>query len=292
MKALKKILISLIAIVLLVAVALVGVYVYVLKKYEIDLLKTANQLKTLSQDVDEATLCPNAFGVNDFASLKTDVNKDFDGLIVQEDGKGYNGYSVNFDALKNYISAPKSIVRLKEKQVGALSQTVFYSQTEGVIKFGEREVSVTVVQIDFSDIATDGSADFNVVAKLDLTSVKADMKSFPYSTLKKYIPDELYVSSTVRINKTGDDFGYTLEHKSLTINNLTKSDTDDLFHTIDVVLKIGSAEDMNMQIGKTVVGALIGTEQSPGFAYSFKVVGATTFNFVNDATLGDMFVIE
>ena len=92
------------------------------------------------------------------------------------------------------------MISLTEKQVGAIAQTVFYEQTGGKIKLGEKEVSVTVVQVDFSEFADNGSADFNVVAKLDLTPFKADMGEFPYKYFKKYIPDSLYVSSTVRVN--------------------------------------------------------------------------------------------
>lgn len=42
----------------------------------------------------------------------------------------------------------------------------------------------TVVQIDFSEIAASGSADFNVIAKIDLTPFKADMGDFPYKYFK------------------------------------------------------------------------------------------------------------
>lgn len=128
-------------------------------------------------------------------------------LIVYEKDKGYNGYSVNFASL-----AGKSMtdpIFLTEKHVGAIAQTVFYEQTGGKIKLGDKEVSVTVMQVDFSEIAANGSADFNVVAKLDLTPFKADMGGFPYKYFKKYIPDNLYVSSTVRVDKTEEDgFAY------------------------------------------------------------------------------------
>lgn len=46
-----------------------------------------------------------------------------------------------------------SNLSLTEKQVGAIAQTVFYEQTGGKIKLGEKEVSVTIVQVDFSEIA-------------------------------------------------------------------------------------------------------------------------------------------
>lgn len=157
MKALKGVLITLVVIIAIVGVTVIGGYVAVRSKYGIDLFRTAGQLKTLSQDVDESALCPNAYGEQDFVEMKSAVNDKIDGLIVYEKGKGYNGYSVNFASL-----AGKSMtdpIFLTEKHVGAIAQTVFYEQTGGKIKLGEKEVSVTVMQVDFSEIAANGSAD-------------------------------------------------------------------------------------------------------------------------------------
>lgn len=289
MKAIKNLIISLVVIVAILGVAVIGGYIYVRSTYGIDLFRTAGQLKTLSQDVDESALCPNAYGEQDFVTMKSEIDKRFPGLVVYENGKGYNGYSVNFASL-----AGKSMtdpIFLTEKHVGATAQTVFYEQTGGKIKIGEKEVSVTVMQVDFSEIAANGSADFNVVAKIDLTPFKADMGGFPYKYFKKYIPDNLYVSSTVRVDKTEEDgFAYTVMHKSLTLNNLSADDTADLFDTLNAVLKIGTAENLNKQVGETAVNALIGTKDAIGFAYSMKAIGAKSFDFGTFSDI-DLFVV-
>lgn len=289
MKTIKNLIITFFVIVAIVGVTVIGGYIYVRTTHGIDLFRTAEQLKTLSKDVDESALCPNAYGEQDFAEMKSAVNDKIDGFIVYEKGKGYNGYSVNFASL-----AGKSMtdpIFLLEKHVGAIAQTVFYEQTGGKIKLGDKEVSVTVMQVDFSEIAANGSADFGVVAKLDLTPFKADMDGFPYKLLKKHIPDSLYVSSTVRVDKTEEDgFAYTVTHKSLTLNNLSADDTADLFDTLNAVLKIGTAENLNMQIGTTAVNALIGTKDNLGFAYSMKAIGAKSFGFCTISDI-DLFVV-
>ena len=169
MKAIKNLIITLVVVVAILGVVIIGGYIYVRSTYGIDLFRTAGQLKTLTQAVDENALCPNAFGEEDFAAMKTELNKKFDGFVSHEEGKGYNGYSVNFASL-----AGKSMtdpIFLTEKQVGAIAQTVFFGQTGGKIKLGDKEVSVTVMQVDFSEIAANGSADFNVVAKIDRVGV-------------------------------------------------------------------------------------------------------------------------
>lgn len=262
MKVIRNLIITLVVIVAILGVVIIGGYVYVRTTYGIDLFRTAEQLKILTEDVDEASLCPNAYGEEDFAVTKTELNKKFDGFVSYEEGKGYSGYSVNFDSLEG--KSMSGMVSLTEKQTGVIAQTIFYGQTGGKIKIGEKESAVTAVQVDFSEIAENGSADFNVVAKLDLTPFKADMGGFPYKYFKKYIPDNLYVSSTVRVNKTEEDgFAYTVTHKSLTLNNLSADDTADLFNTLDAVLKIGTAENLNMQVGSMAVNALIGTQKTP-----------------------------
>lgn len=290
MKAIRNLIITLVVVVAILGVVIIGGYIYVRTTYGIDLFRTAGQLKTLTQAVDETALCPNAYGEEDFAAMKTELNQKFDGFVSYEEGKGFNGYSVNFGSLAG--KSMSGTVSLTEKQVGAITQTVFYGQTGGKIKIGEKDVSVTVVQVDFSEIAANGSADFNVVAKIDLTPFKADMSAFPYKYFKKYIPDNLYVSSVVRVDKTEKDgFSYTVTHKALTLNNLSADDTADLFNTLNAVLKIGTAENLNMQVGETAVNALIGTEESSGFAYSLKAIGATAFKF-ETASDAERFIVN
>ena len=290
MKAIKRLFISLVVIVAVLGVVVIGSYIYVRSAYGIDLFRTAGQLKTLTEQVNEAELCPNAYADSDFADLKNSVNAEIEGLVKLEEGKGYNGYTLDFNAL---IGANLSkTIALSEKQVGALAQTVFFEQTGGKIQLGGKQTDVTIVQTDFSEIAENGSADFNVVCKLDLSPFKADMDKFPYSLFKKYIPDSLYVSSTVRVDKTTDgQFDYTVSHKGLALNNLNAEETADLFHTLDAVLKIGTAENLNMQVGETAVNALIGTEKSNGFAYSLKAIGATAFKF-ETASDAERFIVN
>ncbi len=280
MKAIKGLIITLVVIVALVGVTIIGGYIYVRSTYGIDLFRTAGQLKTLSQTPDEKTLCPNAFSASDMADVKTAMDKNLNGLISYNEGEGYEGYKVDFSAITSPMPFADDIV-FSSKQAGALAQTIFFGQTGGVVKIGEKELSVRLVQMDFANVSENGSADFNVVAKVNLKPFKDEMNDFPFSLFKKYVPDELYVSSTVRVEKTDDKMGYSVAHKELKLNNLSADDTDDLFHTLDAVLKIGSAENMNLKIGTTAVNALIGNSDNAGFAYSLQALGKNTFKFTS-----------
>lgn len=291
MKIIKRLIFSLVTIIALAAVAVIGVYIYVRVNFGIDLFSTAGQLKTLSEEVDEATLCPNRFSDDDLASVKTNMDSKVEGLINYKEGEGYHGYTIDFSALPNVKDATSPIY-FNERQAGALSQMVFEQTTGGVVSIGDGDLATDILQVDFSEISESGSANFNVVAKVELTSFKEKMNGFPFNFFKKYVPDGLYISSTVRVDKQGEGMDYTLTNKSFCINNLDSNNTSDLFRTLNAVVKIGSAEDLNMAIGSTAVNALIGTKENPGFAYSLRALGKKTFSFFATADGNDCFMIS
>lgn len=289
MKIIKRLLLIL-AILLTVWIAvLAGVYWYIRAAYGIDVIHTVRQVKTLTRDVDDNAF-PQSFSNDDLMELKTGMDEDISGLITYEEGTGYNGYSVDLSKFSEKEIPEQLRFRITEKQTGALAQTVLYSQTDGVVSVGNADLELSVVQVNFSEIDANGSADVNVVVKLDLTNGKDQMNTFPLSLLRKWIPNALYVSSTIRVNKTDDAFGYLVTHRSLTINSLSAEDTEELFHTLDVIFKIGTAEQLNTEVGTLAMDALIGTEENPGFAYSLHSLGATSFAFATEDG-SDCFII-
>lgn len=171
MKAIKGLIITLIVIVALVGVAIIGGYIYVRSTYGIDLFRTAGQLKTLSQTPDEKTLCPNAFSASDMADVKAAMDKNLNGLISYNEGEGYEGYKVDFSAITSPMPFADEIV-FSSKQAGALAQTIFFGQTGGVVKIGEKELSVRLVQMNFANVSDNGSADFNVEQKSILNRLR------------------------------------------------------------------------------------------------------------------------
>lgn len=281
MSAIKKLIISLIVIIGILAVALISVYIVARVNLGVDLFRTVGQLKTLSQPVNEQESFPAAYRSEDLADLKSQTDSQLGDVVLYEEGKGYEGYTVDFTALALSGATAKPVF-LSERQAGALAEIVFHQQKGGELTIADKEISVCVLQIAFTEIdAETGNADLNVTVKLDLTPFKNDMEGFPFNLLKGIVPDALYVTSVVRIEK-GEGISYTVVPKYLTLNNLSGDDTSDFFHTLDVVLKIGSAEELNAKIGTTAANALIGTEQNPGFVYALKATGGSgSFAFVS-----------
>lgn len=99
MSAIKKLIISLIVIIGILAVALISVYIVARVNLGVDLFRTVGQLKTLSQPVNEQESFPAAYRSEDLADLKSQTDSQLGDVVLYEEGKGYEGYTVDFTAL-------------------------------------------------------------------------------------------------------------------------------------------------------------------------------------------------
>lgn len=275
MKVLKRLLIALLIMVLLAGALVAGAYFYVKNTYGIDVFKTIGQLKTLGREVDEAELCPNAFSESDMASVDDEINASVDGFISYTEE---NGYKVNFDDLPSEM---KTVIKLTDKQVGAVADTVVRQEMNGEVEIADKKVPVKLLQVAFGDIDESGNADFNVVVRLDLKPLTADVDEGAKRFVGKYLPEFLYVSSTVRVTR-GAGFEFAVAHKTLTLNNLSAKDTEEFLDTLDKLMGIGTAQTLNETIGNTVLSSLIGSETQNGLAYSLKNIGATGYTFATE----------
>jgi len=283
MKLIKRLIVSLITFVAVLGVITVGGYIYIRKKHGIDLFNTVQQLKVLRQDVDESVVCPYSYSKEDQIDVQEEVNNSIKNFITEESGC----YTID---LKNVPSEMTQIIKLSDKQVAALADMVIRQEMDSTVSIGEQDTTFTLKQIQFSNIDAQGNAKLNTVISLDLMPFKNKMSGFPFNFLKKYVPDTLYISSTVVVKKGTNAFEYSVEHDEFALNNLKPEQTDDFFHTLDTVIHIGSAEELNKMVGDAVVGSLIGSEEQTGFAYSLKEYGANDYTFQSDET-GNYFVV-
>ena len=276
MKILKKLFIFLLVIVLLAGGVCVGGYFYIKGTYGIDLIQTVKELKKFNEYVDENTLCPHAFWDSDMIYAKDEVNNSAEDFITYT---SENGYTVNFD---NLPAEMKTVIRLTDKQVGALAKTIIQQELGSKFDLGGKDLEIMLKQVKFSSITAD-SVLVNTIVRVDITPYKNDMPDkFPFSYLSLHIPDGVYVSSTVKIQKGLTPFSYFVSHDTLTVNNLNKAETEDLFNTLDIVMGVGDIASWNEKIGSVVANALIGNEENNGLAYSLKSIGATDYEFSED----------
>lgn len=284
MKLIKRLLVSLMTFVLVLGVIVVGGYIVIRKKYGIDLYNTVQQLKILSQDVDESVICPYSFSEENQKDVQNEVNGSISNLVKYSEE---NGYTLD---LENIPTEMGQSIQLEDKEVAALADMVIRQEMNSTVSIGNQSTTFTLKQIKFSHIDDLGNASLNTVISLDLTPFKEKMNRFPFQYLKKYVPDALYISSTVLVNKGENAFAYSIEPNEFALNHLKPEQTEDFFHTLDSVIHIGSAEELNKMVGEAVVGSLIGNEKQAGFAYSLKNYGAKDYTFLSDKT-GNYFVV-
>lgn len=285
MKLIKKLIITIITLVVVIIAGAVGTYIYVKNTYDIDLINTVLQLKKISDPVDEKKLITNPYTEEDKTKAHEEVNNSVNGFI------GNDG--INFDKL---LTEMKTVIKLDDKQLACLAQEVIDQEMKGKITIGEQDIPLSLKQIDISNVDDEGNANFNTIVKLDISSYKTNMNNFPLSMLKKYVPDYLYISSTVWVEKNKENevvvpFAYSTTSTSFTINTLTDKETTELFKTLDAVIKIGTADNLNNQIGNAILGSLIGNEEQNGLAYSLKQYGAKDYRFILENDV-DYFVVE
>lgn len=280
MKFIRKLLVS----VVVFAIALYCGYQYVLTTYGVDLLRTANELKILIEPVNEDSLCKNKFTDEDMVDVQELVNESVENFITYTE---QHGYEVNFDDLPEEM---KHIIKLTDKQVGALANVVIEQEIDGKLLINNKPLGIDLKQVDYSEVET--GALFNSIFALDISEFTKDIPSgFPFDNIKPYIPEVFYISSTVNIIQGEEAFSYEVTHSSLTINNLNKEDTLDLYNTLNKILKMGSLEDLNTKVGNVLMNALIGNEENNGIAYSLKEIGARSYDFISEDNK-DYFVVD
>lgn len=268
-----KLIIAILSIIIIIALAFAGACIFVKVKYNVSVLETIGQIKTLQETVDEEKLFPNQFTTDDMTSAQTTVNAQIDGLIV---GNAEEGFEVSKSL--GAESKIKASFKLTDKQLGAIAKIAC---GEGMdIKFDEQTtLKANLIQVKFSSIEGN-STDVNFVVKVDISEIKEKMKDFPLSWVKKYIPSTLYISSTVSVVKGEGEFNYTVESVGMTINNLTQEQTTSFLSTINLIAGTGTAQEINLQIGSQFVNALIGdVNHTNGFVYFLRDLGVTDYAF-------------
>ena len=117
------------------ALGMIG-YSYVLKTYGINVFTTVQALQALNDPIDEAKICPNAYSADDMVDVMSIVNNSVDGFITStEEG----GYSINFDSLP---AAMTEVIKLTDKQVGAVAHEVVEQEINGLFDFGGKKVAL------------------------------------------------------------------------------------------------------------------------------------------------------
>lgn len=258
MKLIKGLFKLILFLVFLVLIAIIGVFVYFKVAYDINLLTVGSSLSHFNEKVDETTLVTNPYTNEDLLSSKSILKKSSN--IIVDDGDGYK-----FDF--SNIGLLTSDIKLSDREVAAYASEYCKSEMDNKITYSNYELTFEILQIEFLNIV-DGNTNFNVIIKLDISSIKKSL-NFPLNYINKFIPQYIYISSTVHVENNGG-ISYTTTPVAIGINNLTDEELTETFKILTNIAKIGTLEEFNLFIGSCFVDALIGNSENEGLTYKLK----------------------
>lgn len=277
MKVLKWFLKTILGLVITVVISIGGVFLFVKIKYDINPFALISEVNILNKEVNENELFTNKFTQEDMASAKQVADAHMPGLITYDEENAT--YKIGDEA-----SAPLALknMSLTDKQCGAiLNNLISQDASNAQVTIGDKTIDINLVQLSFVklDIAAK-TVTINIVVKIDLSTIKADWKSFPMSYVAKKVPDAMFFSSTLDVKKLDNAFSYEVSSNDLTINNLNSEQTKDFVKALNAFSKVGTSEELNIKIGQAFVDGLIGYDDNhKGFAYALKTLGVKDYNF-------------
>lgn len=285
-KFIKNLIKTVLILAMVIVLIAVGGYILMRSKLNVDVYGVIECVVDLNEEVQGSDLCPMAFTSEDMQEAMLQVNGSVPDMITHTEDNGYNIKLNELTAMGN------DYVMLSDKQLGAVAQQIVKQQGS--------ESQFEIKQIDISNIKH-GNADFNIVVKLKTESFLGggtEDVAFPFSLILKKLPEDLWISSTVRVEKQAG-FEYSLLHRSITFNNLTDSQTAELLNMMGSMgsgsdsenSDINFAEEFNLSIAEQVFDALVGNENKKGFVYSLKDLGVTNFGFTENEGI-QYFVVE
>lgn len=272
-----KIISFILGIVIIFVILVAIVFAVVKAKFGVNLFDTISNVKKLNDKVDEEKLCSNKFGDDDLSEVVSAINAQIPNYATETDG------NVNFNLNNSTAINVDVTLSFSDKQIGAIINNLI-NKTGGIdVKSGDTTLNVQFIEFGLSNIKEDGrTADIKTVLKVDFKPVKEKLNGFPKKYLKKYVPDYVYIVTTTSVTKAdnNDIYDYTLTSKSLTLNNLTEKDSEQIVDTLNKLVHLSNVDTLNTTISSAFMRALVGEKttekETKGFASS---IGADTFRF-------------
>ena len=272
MKKLFKTLIICASIIGVIGVCVLSSHLVLKYKYNIDSIEVINGLNNINKKVDEDKACSNKFNEEDKEKAIEIINASTNDFIQNDK----DNIVLDYDRLVNEM---QTVIELNDREVGAICSTYLDNLKNNKFEVGGFTFDVQLLELTFNDLK-EKSCDLTTVFKISVSSFKEQMNAFPLNIAKDMVPNDIYLFSTVAVNKGDSAFEYSLTSTSFKMNACTIKQTSSLFEIVDLAFDIGNSSEINLLIGSTIVDGLIGTETNKGLAYNMKIVGASDYNFV------------
>lgn len=263
-KIIKALCITVGALVITGGIIVGGSYLAVKGMFGIDEFKAISCLKKVSKNVDESEIITSKYTSADLDSAVSKLNGTTPNILIK-DGDHYK--------INTTTSLPLMLhdVSLTGKETTALINDLNTETIE----------NVTLLDISYTNLS-DSSADLVTTIKYDCSSFKSNFTTFPLSLVNKYIPDNIYIRSNVKVTKETEAFKYTTTSNELLINSLSKEDSEYTILLLNKFAGFKEYDELNLSMGQTITNVLIGDSSSKGIAYVYSDLGAKDFKFINE----------
>lgn len=267
-------------------------------KYNINIVETGLDLKTIYETVDTNSKFTNQFSEADYSSYE-DKTKNFDVnfdavLFSDKEIASFINYSVEQTKLKseenNKTRTLSSSEKVDASEISASPKT-FDLVSELDLKLVQLKLYNT-----YNSQAPTHLTDMNFVISLSSSKVKSKyLNGKFYSKVGDLLPEKLYISCDVEILKNDDEtskFDYKVQYKSIAINNLNAEKSAKFLDSINNFLKIGTAKEFSENLGQTFANAMIGNSETTGLVSALEPYGAKGYSFYTNGETGYLVIFS
>ncbi|MBR2433591.1 MAG: InlB B-repeat-containing protein [Clostridia bacterium] len=200
-----------------------------------------------------------------FGALSKPVEEDAIKTITADDATKV-GQALDITTLPSY---PNNL-EITDGQLGAYINSEIANDLTvdfgmGDIKLKDWNFEVLALDISTENAENNHIANITTTFKFDSAEIKNQMGAFPLSLLKGKIPDVLYVTTIAGIEQTAQQAinnEYTINPESITINNLTKKQTANIFNFAGTFISDLTTNNVTQHLANAIIKPLLGESNS------------------------------
>lgn len=272
MKLIRKLLVTLLVLIVLIAGAFFGGVLYLNKTYDIDTFSTLATMKKLQSPVQENEVVKNPYSEVDLLATKAKFSLSYDGFLEETNG----GLLFHPDKIRDGV---RKTVYLTDRELACLSEEAIKTEMNSEIAVGGYTFTFSLRSLSI-DVQNERESDISLVSLIDISGLKKAFSGLAGVVFGRYVPKMFYLTLSFQNTHDEEAFSYSVTPKSLFINSLSEEESDSLFSTIGKFVPFPKAMDVTKAFSETFMDTLIGKEGKEGILYSLKAYGAKDYSFV------------
>lgn len=274
-------------IVLIVVTLIVGGYLVLRFALGIDVIDIKKKINLLNENVSETQLITNPYTDDNAVDGFNVIFGNGNIYVKNEDGT----YTFNEEEFNNSIVSGE--IQLSAEQLASCTNVFIKNFVTSSVDVSGVSLSAELKQLAFSNLRSEENTikvDVNSILKFDFKSLKDEIiksNNFLGNLISKYIPNSVYLSIDAELSlDTLNNNAYTVTPKSILINNLTKTQSQEI---IDLFSKLYS--DKNVNLVDDITNQFTNMIFSCSDGGLFGSLNITSFTFVQPEAEGNVYIV-